>query len=356
MRGPGSGATIHWAILVVSSGGLVLLLRWLEVPAAFLLGPLIAAIGLAVRGTSIRPAPIGFLSAQALVGGMIAMSTSLALWIGVAAHWGVYLALAVATLAAATGVGWIMTRRGWLTGTTAVWGLAPGASSAMILMSEAFGGDQRQAAFMQHLRILAVAAAAIGLAHLAGAHGEGRPAVSWFEVGDGGSFVLTLAFVAAAGWLGAASGLPAGALLAPMLLGGILQAAGLLSLTLPPALLAGAYAMIGWRIGLQFTREALVYSARVAPRMAAAIVVLLLACGLIALVLHWLGGIDPLSAWLAVSPGGTDTILIIASATPVDLSFILGAQLTRFLLVLFVGPLIARAASRQPILHGASAP
>lgn len=338
----------HWAILIAGSAALALTLRALDVPAAFLIGPMIVAIALAQRQTDIRTPPLVFLGAQATVGGLMAMSMTVSLWVAFGTNWLVYLLMAAATLAAATAIGWVMTRRGWLTGSTAVWGLAPGASTAMILMSDAFGGDQRQVAFMQYVRILAVAATAIALAHLAGGGGHAQ-GVHWFAVTDAWSFLVTVAFVAVAGWIGRRSRMPAGVLLVPMLLGGLLQVLGVVTLTLPPVLLAAAYAVIGWHIGLQFSRQALIYSARAAPRMALAIVVLLAACGAVAFVAHRVTGVDLLSAYLATSPGGTDTILIIATSTPVDLSFILGAQLARFLLVLIVGPFVARAASRHSL-------
>jgi uncharacterized membrane protein AbrB (regulator of aidB expression) len=62
----------------------------------------------------------------------------------------------------------------------------------------------------------------------------------------------------------------------------------------------------------------------------------------LALAVSSVTGVDLLSAYLATSPGGTDTILIIATSTPVDLSFILGGQLVRFLLILLLGPWMAR--------------
>jgi len=81
--------------------------------------------------------------------------------------------------------------------------------------------------------------------------------------------------------------------------------------------------------------------------MAVAIAAVIAACGLIAAVASAATGADLLSAYLAASPGGTDTIMIIAASTPVDLPFILGAQLTRFLLVLALAPPLARMLARR---------
>ena len=119
------------------------------------------------------------------------------------------------------------------------------------------------------------------------------------------------------------------------------RTAGLLTIELPPWLLAISYALVGWSIGLRFTRPILAHAARALPRVLAAILALIAACGGLAALLV-VAGIDPLTAYLATSPGGADSVAIIAASTPVDLPFVMAMQTARFLVVLFVGPHIAR--------------
>jgi membrane AbrB-like protein len=70
-------------------------------------------------------------------------------------------------------------------------------------------------------------------------------------------------------------------------------------------------------------------------------------CGGIACVLVKLFGIDPLTAYLATSPGGVNAVAIIAASTKVDVPFVMALQSVRLLLVLFIGPVLSRfAASR----------
>lgn len=336
----------QWTALIAASVVLVLLLQAIRAPAALLLGPMAAGVAFGLKGATIRPAPWVFGGAQALVGCVIALSAAPGFYAGVLANLPVYLGMAASTLAVTMGFGWVMTMRGWLPGTTAIWGLAPGASTAMVLMSEPFGGDRRLVAMIQYLRVLLVALVAMGLAQLAGA-APGHPPTDWLAVDDLGAVALTLAFAAAAGWVGKASRIPAGVFLIPMLLGSILHGSGLLRLELPVLVTALAYAVVGWSIGLGFTRAAVVYSARMLPRILAVLVALLGCCGLLALGVSAITGVDLLSAYLATSPGGTDTILIIATSTPVDLPFILGGQLVRFLFVLAVGPVLARVLAKR---------
>jgi len=53
-------------------------------------------------------------------------------------------------------------------------------------------------------------------------------------------------------------------------------------------------------------------------------------------------GIDPITAYLATSPGGMDSIAIIGAATKADLPFVMALHAMRFVIVLSVGPTVAR--------------
>jgi len=52
--------------------------------------------------------------------------------------------------------------------------------------------------------------------------------------------------------------------------------------------------------------------------------------------------VDPLTAYLGTSPGGMDSVAIIAASSPVDLPFVMALQTMRFLIVLMAGPPLAR--------------
>ena len=53
-------------------------------------------------------------------------------------------------------------------------------------------------------------------------------------------------------------------------------------------------------------------------------------------------GVDFLTAYLATSPGGADSVAIIAASSNVDMSFVMAMQTMRFFMVLFTGPATAR--------------
>jgi uncharacterized protein len=111
-------------------------------------------------------------------------------------------------------------------------------------------------------------------------------------------------------------------------------------------LMAGCYAVVGWIIGLRFTREIVVYAARMLPRITTSILMLIIVCGGLAWVLHLALGTDMLTAYLATSPGGADSIAIIAASSKVDLPFVMAMQTARFLLVILIGPSLARMVAR----------
>jgi membrane AbrB-like protein len=136
--------------------------------------------------------------------------------------------------------------------------------------------------------------------------------------------------------------LPAGVLIAAMVIGGVAHVGGYSALELPPWFLAVGYALIGWNVGLKFTGQVLAAAARALPRALASIVVLILFCGALAALLVHALGVDPLTAYLATSPGGADSVAVIAASTPVDTSFVMSLQSARFIMILMVGPAISR--------------
>jgi membrane AbrB-like protein len=127
----------------------------------------------------------------------------------------------------------------------------------------------------------------------------------------------------------------------------VFEGTGLLHITLPPWLLAISYAFLGWSVGLGFTREILVHASRALPQVLLATFVIIGFCGLLAWILVHAAGIDPLTAYLATSPGGMDSVAIIAASSNVDLSFVMALQTVRLAVVLIVGPPLARFISQR---------
>jgi membrane AbrB-like protein len=125
-------------------------------------------------------------------------------------------------------------------------------------------------------------------------------------------------------------------------LGAVLNVLGLVKIELPPVMLIASYALLGWNVGLRFTREVLAAAARALPQSLGAIALLMGFCGLLAWMLVVLLHIDPLTAYLATSPGGVDAAAIIAASTKVDTPFVMALQTVRLIVLLAIGPHLAR--------------
>jgi membrane AbrB-like protein len=201
---------------------------------------------------------------------------------------------------------------------------------------------------MQYMRVVLVAAIASLVARLwVGTSAAAAPHVHWFAAIAWKDFTATLLIAGLGGALGRGSRMPAGGLLVPMIAGAALEGTGIIHITLPPWLLATSYAFLGWSIGLGFTREILSHASRALPKVLLANLLIIGACGALAFVLVRAAGVDPLTAYLATSPGGIDSVAIIGAASKVDLSFVMALQTLRLVVVLIAGPPLARFIARR---------
>lgn len=344
----GYSKSAQWAALLVLSLLLVVFAQALHLPAALMVGPMLAAIAIATSNATIRVPTGPVIAIQGIIGCLMGRSIPLTFLDDLALQWPLLLLGLGGVIAAATAIGWQLTKWRILPGTTGIWGTSPGASTPMILMSEAYGGDPRLVAVMQKMRIMMVVAVAALVARIwtpsAATH---MAAVEWFPPVAWGSLLATMALALGSAWLAARLRIPAGSMLVPLILAIVLQGLGWLTIELPPWLLAASYAFVGWSIGLSFNRPILRYALRMLPLIAASTALLIAACALLGGVMVVIGGIDPLTAYLATSPGGADSIAIIAASSPVDMRFVMAMQTTRLVVVLLVAPSLSRFVARR---------
>lgn len=334
---------LQWLALFLCAAAGGQLLKHFEVPAGQFVGPMLVAIGFGVAGATIRIHRYAFKLGQGCVGLLVAHSITMAVLLAVVQSWPVMLFATALTVLLSAAVGLGMVRFGGIAGSTAAWGTAPGAASAMVAMAEDFGADSRVVATMQYVRVVCVVMLGALVSRLLGVEGGGSDVHS-APVLLQGNHLLNLALSLATVVLGILLGtrVPAGALLLPLLLGGALQLSGLLQITLPAWLLSLAYGAIGCYVGLRFDRPTIAYVWRRLPAMIGGSLVLIVLCALSAWVIAAMLGKDYLSVYLATSPGGLDSMAIIAIDTHSDVGLVLAMQTLRLFGVIFTGAFFAR--------------
>jgi membrane AbrB-like protein len=296
--------------------------------------------------------PWAFIGAQALIGCLVARAFTAPIVAAIAHAWLLMLAVVTTTIVAGGVVGFVLARTGALPGTTAAWGSSPGGASAMIALSADFGADPRLVALMQYTRVIVVVLTASLVSRLLLGGGQSTALAHPTPVANTAwlppllPFAQTLALAGGGAWVAQRLKLPAGNLLVPMTLGAILHATGLIAITLPTWLLSVGYAALGWYVGLQFTRESLATALRSIPAVLGATFLLIGLCALSAWLLRSLAGTDALTAYLATSPGGLDSIAIIALGSGANIPFVLAIQALRIFVVILTGPPLAKFIAR----------
>ena len=345
---------LQWTALLLVSAALSWAWGAAGMPAALLLGPMIAGIGFGVNGAALKIPRRVYVGAQAVIGALIGAVFTPAMAASFAHDWLLLCGVMSATFFGAAALGWFISRRGIIPGATAIYGTSPGAATSMVLLGEAMGADAQLIAFMQYSRVLLVALAAALVARYGLGHAATHAAAPWFGPVHWGMLAAVLVIALLSQQLARLLHLTAWALLGPMIVLSALHASGLLAIQLPRWLLAGCYALVGWNIGLGFRRRALMHALHVLlPVIASALALIAFCAGLswcLTLFLH----IDPLTAYLATSPGGMDSVAIIAASSPqVDLPFVMALQGLRLVFVIALAPALVKwVVGHSPHLRG----
>ncbi|MFP8966825.1 AbrB family transcriptional regulator [Pokkaliibacter sp. CJK22405] len=334
---------LQWPLLILCAGAAGSLLGHLAMPAAHFLGPMLIAITFGVAGATIRLPRIGFRLGQGCVGVMVAHAMTLAVFQTLIANWPAMLAATMMTVIFSALVGSILVRYSRLPGSTAVWGTSPGAAAAMTAMAEDYGADPRIVATMQYVRVVCVVVTASLVSRwLSDYHGVAATPQDSFSLSDMHfwPFAISLAIVIVG--VGISGRIPAGALLVPLMIATALQLSGVLEVYLPDWLLVIAYGMLGTYVGLRFDRQTVRMVVASVPVMITSAMVLIALCAISAWFLASFLHTDFISAFLATSPGGLDSLAIIAVDIKADAGLVLALQTLRLFFVILTGPWLAK--------------
>ncbi|MCI4678873.1 AbrB family transcriptional regulator [Rhodoblastus acidophilus] len=339
-----SAVPTQWAALIALTLLLSGVLIALRLPAGLMLGAIVAAAAISNFDGKTHVSSRAFIMAQAAIGGMIAQKMTPAILHEMARDWPLFIAAAFSVVAVSGLFGWLLTKWRLFPGTTAIWGALPGAASAMVVMADAYGADMRLVAFMQYLRVLLVALVASLIARFwaPGAGAGAGPLAHFFAPVAWPAFAVTLAVLLGAAFVAQRLRIPAGPLLLPLFVGALAQDSGLFALELPPRFLALNYAILGWCVGQRFSRAILLHAFKALPAILGSVVALIALCAGLSVILAAITHKDPLTAYLAMSPGGIDAVAIIAASAKLDLPFVMALQAARVLMVILIGPGVAR--------------
>lgn len=357
---PVAGRIVNQPLIQIGAAAIPagLVAGYFELPAGWLVGPMLATLLLALK----RPIQVNIpswvhLGAQAVIGVALSASFTPSSLEVLAGHWAPVLVVVCMVLLLSVLGGLALGRMGGLDPATASLGALPGGAGGMVAMSEDLGADARLVAFLQYTRLVMVVFLASLLAHVvvrigaspappaapqvvAGAPGEGAPMMAYLLAGG---------LAVAGAWAGARLRIPAGAMLGPMFLGLALGVFGVSRGALPPGVLQASYLIIGVWVGLRFDRESLRRIRRLAPAVLALGLALIGGCALMGWTLSAVTGIDPLTAYLATTPGGMDSVTIAALESGADTSLVFAVQMMRLLLVIFAGPPLVRWLTRTGV-------
>jgi uncharacterized protein len=342
----------RFALLLAGAIVLALLFQAIHVPAAWLFGSLTIAAIFAVRGweTAAIPGRV-YLAAQAIIGTSLGAGFSPATLAILPQHFLIFLFAVLFILFTSLANGWILTRYTRLDAATAFLGTMPGGAGAMAAMSDSLHADTRLVVAMQYIRLLIILGSmALVVPFLGQLHSTLAP--------DSTSLVITapvvtgwklgiLALLALTGWLaGNFTRIPAGTFLIPALLYFLLEWFGVTLGAWPFWIRCAAYVIMGLRIGGQFHPSTIATIRNVFLPVVGTTLLLLLGSIALAWGLALELQLDPASAYLAATPGGLDSVAVIAAELRVDTGIILTVQLVRLLCVLIFGPWLVRGSAR----------
>lgn len=344
--------------LLGTLGALMSLLAGLAgFPASWLVGPMLVAVffSLAAPGWCPMVPSSWRTAAQAIVGCVLAAGFRPETLPLVAREW-LPVTLAVGgTLGLSFVAGAALHRLAKVDRRTALIGTLPGAASGMLAMSDSVGADARLVAVMQYGRVILVVCSATLVARFTGVSGSAGASAFGTSGAIGGDtlvqappaiFITTLVVGLIGALAGSKLGLPAGALLGPLILGVALEELGVVHLSVPVAVPEMAYAVIGIYAGLLFDRESVGRVARLLPWLIASNLLLMAACACLGVALSFLVDTDGLTAYLSTTPGGIDSVAILAVGSGADTSLVTAIQTLRVFAVIVAGAVIGRYLSR----------
>lgn len=352
MKSTGSRAADVAGWVALGAGSLLagLVAQRTGLPAGWLVGPMLVALVVALAWEGHPAVPRwGRTASLAVVGGVLASAFEPSVLPLIGRHWLPVTLVVLGTLILSLTAGMLLSVLVRLDRKTAALGTLPGAASGMLAMSDPLGADARLVALMQYTRVVVVVVSATLVGRLGLVPGTSSPSTpsQGLQTAAGGAglliqspmmtYALTALIAVLGAWAGTRFKLPAGALLGPLLLGVAVEEFGVAHLAWPQGVPQAAYLILGLWVGLLFDGASVKRAGRLLPVVLASAVGLVFACAALGWVLASVTGIDGITAYLATTPGGIDSVAIVALGSGADAAFVLAVQMLRLLVVVLAG-------------------
>lgn len=220
----------------------------------------------------------------------------------------------------------------------------PGAMSLIMALADNLAVDARRVAVLQSLRlvilmILVPMAVGVGMApEVAGT--APKPLLGIYDAAL--LLALSVLGIPIAKWIR----IPAPAFTGPMLASAALFASGSFSGALPAPLIVTAFVVMGASVGARFTNIDRGYLVRCLGAGAGGILIAMSLTGVVAWLATAFVDLPFIQVWLAIAPGGFDTMTALAISLGVDPAFVAGHQLVRLLALFLIVPFLFRGAAR----------
>lgn len=352
---PPARTLLGWSVIVAGAVLAGLVAQTAGIPAGWLVGPMLVALvsALVWEGSPTMP-PWSRMTSLAVVGGVLASAFRPSVLPLIGRHWLPIILVVAGTLLLSVGAGLLLALLVRLDRRTAAFGTLPGAASGMLAMSGPLGADPRLVAVMQYTRVVVVVFCAAAISRLGLLPGtapnetSGRALQMAASQGDAlvhgawPSYALTVVVAALGAWAGLRLRLPAGALMGPLILGVALEQIGVARLMWPPGVPQAAFLVLGLWVGLLFDRPSVERAGRLMPVVLASSLALVAACAGLGWALSALTGIDGLTAYLATTPGGIDSVAVMALGSGADAPLVLAMQMLRLFAVILAAALLGR--------------
>lgn len=315
------------------AGGLIF--YWLNVPLAWMLGPLVANLLVSLTGlpVGIKPRLRGWFlgSLGVILGGQASQDT-----LAQASNWPASLAiLSFGVALIILGVAFYFRKVAGFDKASSWFSAVPGAMTSMIMMGGQAGGDERKITLAHALRLTFVVLLV--------------PSLFWFffTPPDAASNPLfqepdnlwLLLGIAPAWWLGKRLRLPTPEFTAPLFMSVAAALSGH-AFAGPQVLVAATFLVLGGSIGARFYGTRLQEILWLGKHALGATLVALSLAAFTAAIMYWLLEIPFATALLTMTPGGVGEMAMVALALGVDPVFIAAHHLFRILALMLLIPFL----------------